>query len=100
MFDRKARFSASAVIAILLLAAGPACSKKAAETGWQAVVDVVDGVRTIRNPETPRYGTFVPDLAEDLAIGDEKDDRYFLPGWVSIDIDQAGTIYACDTAKW
>lgn len=99
MFDRKARFSASAVIAILLLAAGPACSKKAAETGWQAVVDVVDGVRTIRNPETPRYGTFVPDLAEDLAIGDEKDDRYFLPGWVSIDIDQAGTIYACDSGN-
>lgn len=99
MINRPARFSTSAGIAILLLAAGQTCSKKAADTGWQAVVDVVDGVRTIRNPETPRYGTFVFDLAEDLAIGEEKDDRYFLPGWVSVDIDQAGTIYACDSGN-
>ncbi len=73
-----------------------ACSKKAAEAGWKAEVEIVGGVKTIRNPEAPRHGTFAFDLVEDLAIGEEKDERYFLPGWVSIGIDEAGTIYACD----
>jgi hypothetical protein len=76
-----------------------ACSKKAADAGWKAEIEIVDGVKTVRNPEAPRYGAFTFDLVEDLAIGEEKDDRYFLPGWVSIDIDSAGTIYACDSGN-
>ncbi|MCK7541180.1 MAG: 6-bladed beta-propeller [Marinilabiliales bacterium] len=93
------RLRALAISAIPILLSFPACSKRAATPGWEAETEVVDGVRTIRNPETPRYGSFAFDLVKDLAIGEEKDDRYFLPGWVFIDIDSAGTIYACDSGN-
>jgi hypothetical protein len=81
------------------LFATSACSKKAADAGWKAEVEIVGGIKTVRNPEAPRYGAFAFELVEDLAIGEEKDERYFFPGWVSIDIDEAGTIYACDSGN-
>jgi hypothetical protein len=76
-----------------------ACSKKAADAGWKAEVEIVGGVKTVRNPEAPRYGEFAFDLVEDLVIGDEKDEAYFFPGWVTITIDEAGTVYACDSGN-
>jgi hypothetical protein len=81
----------------LLVIAG--CAKKGDVSGWKATVEVVNGVKTVGNPETPRYGEFAFDLVEDLVIGEEKDERYFLPGWVMIDVDEAGTIYACDSGN-
>ncbi|MFO7733865.1 MAG: 6-bladed beta-propeller [Candidatus Aminicenantes bacterium] len=83
--------------AALLVIAG--CAKKGDVSGWKATVEVVNGVKTVGNPETPRYGEFAFDLVEDLVIGEEKDERYFLPGWVMIDVDEAGTIYACDSGN-
>jgi hypothetical protein len=88
---------ALALIASLWLAA--ACSKSDSVAGWKAKVETINGVRTVRNPETPRYGDFAFELAEDLAIGDEKNESYFLPGWVTICIDDQGKIYACDAGN-
>lgn len=99
MIERHFRPRALAAVAISVLIAAPACSKRAAGTGWKAEIEVVDGVKTVRNPETPKYGTFAFDLVEDLAIGEEKDERYFFPGWVLIDTDGEGTIYACDSGN-
>ena len=76
-----------------------ACSKNDSVAGWKAKIETVDGVRTVRNPETPRYGDFAFSLAEDLMIGEEKNEAYFFPGWVLISIDEAGTIYACDAGN-
>jgi len=83
--------------AALLMMAG--CSKKGDVGGWKTTVEIVNGVKTVGNPETPRYGEFTFSLEEDLSIGEEKDERYFLPGWVMIDVDEAGTIYACDSGN-
>ena len=77
--------------------AGPACSKKSADIAWKADVEVVDGVKTVRNPETPRYGDFAFNLVEDLAIGDEKNEQGLFSGWVTLNVDDEGTIYACDS---
>jgi len=82
--------------AMSLVVFASSCSKKTVETGWKAEIEVVDGVKTIRNPETPRYGTFAFDLAEDLVIGREKDEAYFFPGRVQLDIDGQGRFYVCD----
>lgn len=84
------------VSAIALVLSASSCSKKAADTGWKAVVEVVDGVKTVRNPETPRYGTFALDLVEDLVIGREEDEAYFFPQGASVNIDDQGRFYICD----
>jgi len=91
---------ALAVVLTAGLAFVPAsCSKKGGETAWKADIVTADGVRTVRNPETPRYGKFAFDLVEDLTIGDEKSEAYFFPGWVTISVDDQGTIYACDSGN-
>ena len=75
------------------------CAKKAAETGWKAEVEVVDGVKTVRNPETPKYGTVAFDLVEDLVIGEEKDQAYFFPQSAFVNADAQGRIYVCDVGN-
>ncbi len=96
MAKRSTLAVALVVSALAIVLATSCCSKKAAETGWKAEVEVVDGVKTIRNPETPRYGTFAFDLVEDLVIGREEDEDYFFPESVWINVDGRGRIYVCD----
>jgi hypothetical protein len=72
------------------------CSNKGAETGWKAEIEIVNGVKTIRNPETPRYGVFAFDLVEDLSIGDEKNEAYFFPQSAFIKVDDQGRFLVCD----
>jgi hypothetical protein len=87
------------VLAISLVLTASSCSKDAVETGWKAEAEIVDGVRTIRNPEAPRDGTFAFDLVEDLVIGQEDDEDYFFPESVRIDVDGQGRIFVCDTGN-
>jgi len=84
------------VSAFAIVLAASSCSKKAGDTGWKAEIEVVDGVKTVRNPETPRYGTFAFDLVEDLIIGQEEDEDYFFPESVRINVDGQGRFYVCD----
>jgi hypothetical protein len=84
-----------AILGLVLLAIS-ACSKKGDASGWKATVEIVDGVKTVRNPETPRYGTFAFDLVEDLSIGQEKDETTFFPQGVNVNVDGQGRFYVCD----
>lgn len=94
---KKASLAAALIVsAIALVLLTPTCSKKAAEGGWKAEIEIVNGVRTIRNPETPRCGVFAVDLVEDLAIGDEKDEARLFPQGARITVDAEGRIYVCD----
>lgn len=80
--------------AALLVITG--CSRKDDVSGWKATVEIIDGVKTIGNPETPRYGEFTFDLVEDLVIGSERDDAYLFPYSVGIAVDGEGTIGVVD----
>lgn len=86
----------AAVLTAGLIFIPASCSKKGGETAWKADIVTVDGVRTVRNPETPRNGTFAFDLVEDLAIGDEKDDNYLFPERITIGVADDGAFYVCD----
>jgi len=85
-----------ALSGIAFFLAGPACSKKSADIAWKADVEVVDGVKTVRNPETPRYGDFAFNLVEDLAFGDEDNEAYLFPRGATLSIDNKGAFYICD----
>ena len=92
----RARIGRSLLVlgAALLLITG--CSRKGDVSGWKATVEIVNGVKTVRNPETPRYGEFAFDLVDDLVIGEEKDETYFFPGRVQLNVDGQGRFYVCD----
>lgn len=73
-----------------------ACSKRAEDTGWSANIEIVNGTRVVTNPEEPKFGVFVFDLEEDLAIGDVNDEDYFFPRAVALNVDDDGNFYVCD----
>jgi hypothetical protein len=83
-------------VALLMITA---CSKKGNVGGWNATAEIVEGVKTIRNPEAPRYGTFAFDLAEDLVIGSESDDAYLFPYAAGVAVDGDGRICVIDFAN-
>jgi len=86
-----------AVLAFPFVLTNSSCSKKAADAGWKAEVEIVDGVKTVRNPETPRFGTFTFDLVEDLTIGSENDEAYSFPWRVQLGVDGQGRFFVSDT---
>jgi hypothetical protein len=86
----------SIVILGIVLLAISGCSKKGDVSAWKATVAIVDGVRTVQNPDVPRYRDFAFDLVEDLVIGDENEDNYFFPRGLMISIADDGTLFVCD----
>jgi len=96
MVKRASLAGAIIVSAISLVLIVSSCSKKAADSGWKAEIEIIDGVKTVRNPETPRYGMFAFDLVEDLVIGQEKDEAYFFPKSAYVNVDGQGRFYVCD----
>jgi hypothetical protein len=94
---KKASLAAGlAVLAFPFVLTTSSCSKKTADTGWKADIKIIDGVKTVRNPETPRYGTFTFDLVEDLVIGDVNKEEYFFPRGLRLSIAGDGTFLVCD----
>ena len=96
MIKRLNWISRFAIFAVLVSALTLSCAKKAADSGSKATVEVVNGVKTVRNPETPRYGTFALDLVEDLAIGNENEDAFLFQSRVGIAVDGEGRISVVD----
>jgi hypothetical protein len=90
MTDRTWSSFVVAVLAISLILTSLTCSKKDSEANWKAVVETVDGVRTVKNPATSKYGEFAFELAEDLAIGDEANEAYLFSRGAMLSIDDTG----------
>jgi len=83
-------------ISILML---PSCAKKAGETEWKAEVEIVNGVKTVKNPATPRYGEFAFNLVEDLVIGEEKDENRFFPRHITLSVNSDGEMFVSDVGN-
>lgn len=63
---------------------------------WKGRVETVDGVKVVRNPAAPLHADVRYDLAQDLQIGTEDDDKYVFGVISSIQVDDDGNIYVCD----
>ncbi len=96
MIRRSSAARAFLIALVMITVVSPACSKRAADTGQKAGFSIIDGVKTIRNPDTPRYGTFVFGLVEDLVIGSETNDAYLFPRSAGIAVDREENICVVD----
>lgn len=72
------------------------CSKSFDKAEWAATIEMKDGIKVVSNPEDPKYGEFVFDLEEDLAIGDVDDENYFFYKVGNLSVDDDGNIYVRD----
>jgi len=88
-FIVRTSFGAFFLAAVVLGQTGPA--------GWRGTIATENGVKVVRNPAEPLYGTFAFDLEDDLVIGGDpaKEDYYFPKGGV-LSVDDEGNIYVAD----
>ena len=93
----KARNRLEIIISLIIcLVLSNACSKKAEDSGWEAKIEIVDGIKVITNPEKPKYGKFEFELEVDLTLGDMNDENYLFPFPVTLNVDDEGNLYVCD----
>jgi hypothetical protein len=85
-------FGAFLIAAFALGQTGPA--------GWKGTIATENGVKVVRNPVEPLYGTFAFDLEEDLVLGGNptKEDYYFPKGG-NVSVDDSGRIYVADVGN-
>ena len=74
--------------------------KQADESTWQAEVAEENGVTTIINPGTPKYGDITLDLEEELSIGNEEENNYMFYGAYRMAVDVQGNIYVLDSGNF
>jgi len=96
---RKMKFAVVSFLIAFSALLLPSCSKKAGEAEWKAEIETVDGVKTIRNPATPRYGEFAFNLVQDLVIGEEKDENRFFPRLIRFSVNDDGEMYISDVGN-
>jgi hypothetical protein len=86
--------------AILLIVLGLAAAFAAGQTAkpvWKGTVATENGIKVVKNPSEPLYGTFTFDLQEELSIGGdpEKAEAYF-PKGAQLGIDDSGSLFVSD----
>ncbi len=69
---------------------------RAPQREWKGKVETAGGVRVVKNPGEPVYGTIQLDLAEDLSIGKENDPNLMFFGVRAVTVDNQGNIYVLD----
>ena len=64
---------------------------------WKGTIEVVDGVKVVKNPKEPMYGEEVLLLEEELSLGNaEGEEEYMLSIPASIAVDDEENIYVLD----
>jgi len=66
---------------------------------WKGTIEYKDGIKIIKNPNTPIYGEIDLKLEQDLKIGDENDKNSAFYRRIEIAVDSQGNIFVLDTGN-
>jgi len=66
---------------------------------WKGKVEVIDGVKVVKNPGEPLFGELKLKLKEDLSIGRADDKNYSFNRVRGVAVDNQGNIYAVDMSN-
>jgi len=67
---------------------------------WKGKVESIDGVKVVRNPNSPVFGDIKLELQEALKIGRADDNNYLFYRLRGLDIDAEGNIYVADMSNF
>jgi hypothetical protein len=87
-----------ALIFLLILVLFFSCQSKTGK--WEGRVEEVDGVKVIISPDKPFYGDITFELAEELSIGNETDERFLFVRVFDIDVSEEENIYVLDGGNY
>ena len=83
------------IMILTLILGGFSCSDK--ESDYPAIIDVLDGVKVVSNPDYPRDGHIEYDFEEELSIGGDVDDEdYIFHRPQDLKVAGDGTIFVMD----
>lgn len=73
------------------------CSDKSSESVYPAVIEIIDSVKTVKNPDFPRDGIVSDVLVEELSIGlDEGPEEYMFNRPFDVKVAEDGSIFVLD----
>ncbi len=67
--------------------------------GWQGIISQENGVTIVRNPTEPAFGEWIPELEENLRLGNDEDDNYQFFRVADILLDAEENIYILDAGN-
>jgi len=71
------------------------------QSTWKGKIEIVDGIKVVKNPAAPVFGEFNFQLREDLSLGgDPEQDEAYFPKGVRLSVDDVGNIYAVDIGNF
>lgn len=75
-------------------------ASSADQSQWKGRIESIDGVKVVRNPNSPVFGDIKLELQEALKIGRADDNNYLFYRLRGLDIDAEGNIYAADMSNF
>lgn len=91
--NKKVRIQFKFGICIILIITCISCSEK---SDYPAKIEMVDGIKTLTNPDYPRDGKFVLSLEEELSIGEGKQEGHFFANPGDICVSDDGSVLVSD----
>ena len=95
---RKTVYATSIIfLAMIICTTGCGTKEKTLQVAYPTVIEEIDGVKTIHNPDYPKEGTFCYDLVTELSLGgpDAEGDA-ILGRPIDFQLDSQGNIYIMD----
>ncbi len=85
------------ILCVFLLIFFISCAKKTEDLEYPIVVETLDGIKVLTNPDYPRDGTVAFNLVEEVSIGKEiGEEEYLLNRPSQMHVDNQGYIYILD----
>ncbi len=77
------------------------CSTRSPEgtSEWKGMIEYLDGIKVVKNPEEPLYGHLHLDLEKDLSLGNEEDEAYRFYRVEGLGVDSESNIYVLDAGN-
>ena len=66
---------------------------------WKGQIEILEGVKIIKNPRTPLYGEIKLDLVKELSLGNEDDENFMFYAVRDIETDGDQNIYVMETGN-
>jgi hypothetical protein len=95
---RKTVYATSIIfLAMIICTTGCGTKEKTLEVAYPTVIEEIDGVKTVHNPDYPKEGTFCYDLVTELSLGGpEAEGDGILVRPIECQLDSQGNIYIMD----
>lgn len=86
----------SFIVVLACVISFSACNNK---SKWEGIIEELDGISVVKNPDEPIFGKIELDLEHRLSIGNETDEQFMFYKVKAVEIDSKDNIYVLDAGN-